>query len=187
MQDKWQFSLLTTCLDTSFYMTNTCIITVLYSFVSSFDIEFCSCMSSLGARNQASPTHAAKYYKSCDKTVSQNGPLIDPVFHSQFNCPLLTSLHRRKIQDPAGIWTKTWILVRNSYHQATWTPGRGAEDKLHKQHCLESSAKLQLHSHSLRLNWNFVWALQPLKAQSWHIVLQAVNPSSLVCSPHWHG
>ena len=36
-----------------------------------------------------------------------------------------------------------WILVRRSYHSATWTPGRGAEDKLHNHHCQKTSAKFQ--------------------------------------------
>ena len=45
-----------------------------------------------------------------------------------------------------GFEPKTFrILVRRSYHWATWTPGRrGAEDKLHKQHRQEASAKFQL-------------------------------------------
>ena len=40
----------------------------------------------------------------------------------------------KKSRIQLGFEPKTfWILVRHSYHQATWTPGRGAEDKLHKQ------------------------------------------------------
>ena len=52
---------------------------------------------------------------------------------------------QKEFQDPAGLKSKTfWILARWSYQWATWTPGRGVEDKLHKQHCLEGSAKFQL-------------------------------------------
>ena len=39
---------------------------------------------------------------------------------------------------------KTSLLVRRSCHWATRTHGRGVEDKLHKQHCLEASAEFQL-------------------------------------------
>ena len=35
------------------------------------------------------------------------------------------------------------LVRRHSCHQATWTPGIGAEDKLHKQHYLEASGKFQ--------------------------------------------
>ena len=65
-----------------------------------------------------------------------------------------------------GFEPKTfWILVRRSYHWATWTPGRRAEDKPHKQHFLEASAEFQL-TLTLR-EWNPGWTLQPLKAQFW--------------------
>ena len=35
-------------------------------------------------------------------------------------------------------------LLAEEVMPCTWTPGRGAEDKLHKQHCLEASAEFQL-------------------------------------------
>ena len=50
------------------------------------------------------------------------------------------------------------VLVRHSYHKATWTPGRGEEDKLHKQHCLKASANS---------NCNLAKASGPLTSQSY--------------------
>ena len=44
------------------------------------------------------------------------------------------SSEKRKKPGPAGIRT----LVRRTYHYFTWTHARGAEDKLHKQHCAQA-------------------------------------------------
>ena len=33
------------------------------------------------------------------------------------------------------------------YHKATWTSGKGVENMLHKQHCIEASAKFQPRIH----------------------------------------
>ena len=45
-----------------------------------------------------------------------------------------------KIRDPARIQTQDLLKTSQTILPlATWTPGRGAEDKLHKQHCLEAS------------------------------------------------
>ena len=48
-----------------------------------------------------------------------------------------------KIQNPAGIGTLD-LLNTSQTLLPTWTSGRGAEDKLHKQHCLETSDEFQL-------------------------------------------
>ena len=50
----------------------------------------------------------------------------------------------------------SWDSNPYSYHYATWTPGRGAEDKLHKQHCLEASAEFQLIFTLSRLENNII-------------------------------
>ena len=45
---------------------------------------------------------------------------------------------RKKIQDPAGIWTQNLLNTSQTLLPLShWTLRRGAEDKLHKQHCLE--------------------------------------------------
>ena len=43
-------------------------------------------------------------------------------------------------KNPGSSWDSS---PTPSEYQSTWTPGRGAEDKLHKQHCLEALAKFQ--------------------------------------------
>ena len=56
-----------------------------------------------------------------------------------------------KIQDPAVIRILD-LLNTSQMLLPTWTSGRGAEDKLHKQHCLETSAPIDTHSLKARLN-----------------------------------
>ena len=50
-----------------------------------------------------------------------------------------------KIRDPPWIQTKDFLNTSPTLLPPTCTPGKGAEDKLHKQHCLEAtSAEFQL-------------------------------------------
>ena len=53
-----------------------------------------------------------------------------------------------KFQDPAGIQTQDLLNTSQTLlatiKPCTWTPGRGAEDKLHKQHSLEASGEFSL-------------------------------------------
>ena len=56
-----------------------------------------------------------------------------------------------KIQDPAVIRILD-LLNTSQMLLPTWTFGRGAEDKLHKQHCLEASAPIDTHCLKARLN-----------------------------------
>ena len=56
---------------------------------------------------------------------------------------------KKKIRDPAGIQTQDLLntsqtLTIKPLGPLTEVHGRGAEDKLHKQHCLEASAEFQL-------------------------------------------
>ena len=84
---------------------------------------------------------------------------------------------QKNIQDPAGIWTKTlWILVRNSYHfKPLGFPAEEQKTSYISSIAYRTLSQTPNDSHYFRLKWNFGWALQPLKAQSWHILLQAVN------------
>ena len=83
--------------------------------------------------------------------------------------------YRKKSGVQLGFEPRTfWILVRCSYHWAAGILGRGVEDRLHKQHCLEASAEFQLIFTLSELDCTGIWTLQPLKAQSRYIVLLAV-------------
>ena len=46
--------------------------------------------------------------------------------------------------NPGSSWDSNPRPSEYSYHYATWASGRGAEDKLHKQHCIQASAEFQL-------------------------------------------
>ena len=57
-----------------------------------------------------------------------------------------------KIQDPAGIRTQDLLNTSQTLLPSQQKQRPGAEDKLHKQHCLEASAKFQLKKHhSIRI------------------------------------
>ena len=45
------------------------------------------------------------------------------------------------------------ILAIHSYHETTWTPEGGVEDKPQKQHCLEATAKFLYSTPPQRSNW----------------------------------
>ena len=62
------------------------------------------------------------------------------------NILYVLSLHEVHIQNVQQ-FTKDLLNTSHADVLTTWTPGRGTEDKLHKQHCLEASVKFQL-------NWN---------------------------------
>ena len=52
--------------------------------------------------------------------------------------------NKSKIRDPAGIQAQDLLNTSQTLLPLSHLdPGRGAEDKLHKQHCLEDSAEFQ--------------------------------------------
>ena len=62
---------------------------------------------------------------------------------------------QKKIRDPAGIWTQDLLNTSQTLLPLSHLDplGRGAEDKLHKQHCPEASAEFQLIITLSRLDW----------------------------------